>query len=139
MSRQVSLNPKRQILNKMATANPIHQNLINHYTRLLTRWPIDRLRPEERHFQRLLQSRIATEESPSSPSTTSTSSAAEVNAAYLLLDDTFQKQFRLSDRMMKPASDPQHYQNLAKELEEIPDRSWLGRLVKRVQGMVRFR
>ena len=41
--------------------------------------------------------------------------------------------------MMKPASDPMHYEKIARELEEIPDRSWLGRLVKRVQGMVRLK
>jgi cytochrome b pre-mRNA-processing protein 6 len=41
--------------------------------------------------------------------------------------------------MMKPASNPNHYEDLARELEEAPDRTWWGNFVKRVRGMVRMK
>ncbi|EMD00249.1 hypothetical protein BAUCODRAFT_145542 [Baudoinia panamericana UAMH 10762] len=109
------------------------QQVIQHYTRLLTRWPVDRLRPEDRHLQHLLRKRI--EVTP----TSHVDEGREINAAYLLLDNTFTKQYPLPDAMMNPSSNPTHYTDLARELDEAPDRSWWGSLVKRVQGMVRFR
>jgi hypothetical protein len=56
-----------------------------------------------------------------------------------LLDNTFTRQFKLSDKMMRPASDPMHYEKLATELEEAPDRGFFGRLMKRLGGMVRLK
>ncbi len=40
---------------------------------------------------------------------------------------------------MKPQSDPQHYEALAREIEEVPDRTFWGRLKKRLGGMVRMK
>lgn len=40
---------------------------------------------------------------------------------------------------MEPEGNPGYYQKLAKELDEIPDRSWLGNFVKRMQNLVRWR
>ena len=96
-------------------------------------WPIDRLRPEQNHIQNLLRSRIQ------NPPAGAHDEKREVNAAYLLLDNSFGKQYTLSERMMKPASNPNHYTDLARELEEAPDRTWFGNLTRRLQGMVRFR
>jgi cytochrome b pre-mRNA-processing protein 6 len=40
--------------------------------------------------------------------------------------------------MFEPKSNPTYYKDLVKELEEAPNRSWLGRIAKRLSGMVRF-
>ena len=40
---------------------------------------------------------------------------------------------------MKPASDPMHYERLATELEEAPNRGFFGLLMKKLGGMVRLR
>ncbi|KAK3677417.1 hypothetical protein LTR78_002955 [Recurvomyces mirabilis] len=109
------------------------KQLSNHYLRLLNRWPVDRLRPADRHFQKLLQTRL--EQSKTSPNT----DTHEVNAAYLLLDNTFTKQFPLPKAMMNPASAPDMYINLAKELEEAPDRTWWGNFSKRMKNMIRMK
>ena len=109
------------------------QQITQHYSRLLIRWPVDRLRPDQPHFQDLIRKRIAA--APAGQRDES----KEVNAAYLLLDNTFAKQSPLSDRIMKPASNPNHYTDLAKELEEAPDRTWLGNMMKRMSGLIRFR
>jgi len=111
------------------------QQIASHYSRILTRWPLDRLRPEERSFQNLvLKKRIE-----SAPNTSGGQhERKDVNAAYLLLDNVFAKQYPLSDKMMKPASNPDHYIDLTKELEEAPNRTWFGNLMRRMQGIVRF-
>ncbi|KAK0908586.1 hypothetical protein LTR91_022919 [Friedmanniomyces endolithicus] len=108
------------------------RQFIQHYTRILNRWPVDLLRPEERSFQHLLRQRIK------SPPTDSAVAEKEVNAAYLLLDNTYTKQFPLPESLMKPASNPSHYTDLARELDEAPSRTWFGNFAKRLKNMVRF-
>lgn len=108
------------------------QQISQHYSRLLSRWPADRLRPAERHFQRLLQQRI--QEAPVGQRDES----REVNAAYSLLDDAIRKRYLLSESFMRPASKPEHYTALAQELDEAPDRTWFSGWVKRMKNLVRF-
>lgn len=129
MSRQVC---KARKPTRSSLANIQKANIAAHYTRLLRRWPTDRLRPEERTFQRLLQNRIQ------HPAQDTTAAEKECNAAYLLLDNTFTKRFPLSDKIMKPASDPGYYARVEQEVHELPSRSWMGRMAKKLQGMVRF-
>ncbi|KAL8832974.1 MAG: hypothetical protein Q9170_004610 [Blastenia crenularia] len=62
----------------------------------------------------------------------------QVNVLYSLLESRYTKKYPLSDRLMKPLSDPEHYQKLVKELEEAPKRSWFGSLVNRWKGMIRW-
>ena len=106
---------------------------IAHYTRLLRLWPTDRLRPEERHFQRLIQTRIQ------HPPPSDTQVSHEANAGYLLLDNAFTKRYPLSHRMMQPQSDPAFYERLGREIDEAPDRSFFQRMAKKLKGMVRLR
>lgn len=40
---------------------------------------------------------------------------------------------------MRPKSNPAHYTNLLKELEEAPHRTWLGRMKNRLGGLIRFK
>ena len=47
-------------------------------------------------------------------------------------------QYPLSERILKPASSPRYYDELIKELDEAPNRSWFGRLVKRWKGLIRL-
>ena len=39
---------------------------------------------------------------------------------------------------MKPASNPTHYEDLVKELEEAPQRSWLGAKLNSWKGFLRL-
>lgn len=128
MSRQVSPSKPHLVRQSANTSQQISQ----HYSRLLSRWPADRLRPAERHFQRLLQKRI--QEAPAGQRDES----REVNAAYLLLDDALRKRYPLSNSFMHPASKPEHYTALAQELDEAPDRTWLNGWIKRMKNLVRF-
>lgn len=49
-----------------------------------------------------------------------------------------QVQYPLSDGLMKPLSNPEYYENLVKELEEAPKRSFFGRLLNSWKGFVRW-
>ncbi|KAI5361320.1 Putative cytochrome B pre-mRNA-processing protein [Septoria linicola] len=128
------------------------QSIISHYTRLLARWPKDALRPEKTFQQVVLEPRLkaapsappagVTAESITNSGSTSTyarNETDEVNAAYLLLENNFSKQFPPGQRLMQPASNPQHYVNLERELAVLPTRSVFGNFVERLKNMVRFK
>ena len=63
----------------------------------------------------------------------------EMNATQLLLDNALTKRYPLGDATMKPASDPEHYVRIRKEVEEAPDRTFMQRIWKRISGSVRMR
>lgn len=82
----------------------------------------------------------------------------QVNVLYSLLENRYSKkvccisgcvawlcythgslmQYPLSDTLMKPASNPTYYQSLLKELQEAPQRSWIGRMLNSWKGFLRF-
>ncbi|KAF1352003.1 hypothetical protein BDV97DRAFT_397059 [Delphinella strobiligena] len=125
-----------------------------HYTRLLTKWPVDRLRPEI-SFQDVLRKRIAAAptpqinpantaqaEVPSSANVARSTPAAElreINALYSLLENRYSHEFPLSTKMMNPTSMPNHYKDLAAELDQLPGRSRFQSFIKRLSGMVRWK
>ncbi len=47
-------------------------------------------------------------------------------------------QFPTTDTILRPKSNPEYYNNLIKELEEAPTRSWLTRVTNRLKGMIRI-
>jgi hypothetical protein len=51
---------------------------------------------------------------------------------------TWRSQYPLSDRIMKPASNPMYYTGLMKELQEAPKRSWLQSTINKWKGFLRF-
>lgn len=80
----------------------------------------------------------------------------QVNALYSLLENRYQTkvrdgharssfwkltatQYRIAGNLMRPKSNPTHYTDLMKELEEAPNRSWFGRIGKKLGGLIRFR
>ncbi|GAB7352144.1 hypothetical protein MBLNU459_g2634t1 [Dothideomycetes sp. NU459] len=126
-----------------------HQQISKHYTRILSRWPVDQLRPELT-FQNLLKKRIAAAPGPHGAEHNTAQAVIpsprdpaaelrEVNALYLLLDNRYTNEYPVSKSLMRPASNPDHYTNLAKELDEIPSRSRFGNFLRRLQNMVRMK
>ncbi|CAK4034882.1 Hypothetical predicted protein [Lecanosticta acicola] len=107
------------------------QRIAAHYSRLLARWPKDQLRPEKQ-FSSILQQRTQ------KPPVPYRDEEKEVNSAYLLLDNAITKQFPLQEKLLRPASNPEHYEALKRELEELPNRSWLQNFTNRMKRMVRF-
>ncbi|KAF4622790.1 hypothetical protein G7Y89_g14235 [Cudoniella acicularis] len=120
-----------------------------HYLRALSRWPKDPLRPDCQ-FQDIMQKRIDRKFLPSKPkegedkplvapsAINEKAELEQVNALYSLLGNRYTQKYTLSKEFMKPASNPEHYTNLIKELEEAPTRSWWGNVLNRWKGAVRF-
>ena len=55
------------------------------------------------------------------------------------LNDCLVAQHPLSPKMLQPASNPKYYDDLIKELDEAPRRSWLQSKIKKLRGMIRLR
>uniref|UniRef100_A0A0B7K6G5 Uncharacterized protein n=1 Tax=Bionectria ochroleuca TaxID=29856 RepID=A0A0B7K6G5_BIOOC len=46
--------------------------------------------------------------------------------------------YKLSGQMLKPTSQPTYFDDLIREIEEAPKRTWFERLGKRLSGMIRL-
>jgi len=121
-----------------------------HYLRALSRWPKDSLRPECQ-FQDAMRRRIDRRFLPaSSPDTPNGAQAVanspiderleleQVNAIYSLLENRYSRNYPITGSLMKPTSNPNHYTDLIKELEQAPERSLFGRMINRWKGFLRF-
>lgn len=47
-------------------------------------------------------------------------------------------QYKLKGPMLEPKSQPTYFEDLVREIEEAPKRTWLERLGKRLSGMIRL-
>ncbi|KAL3491628.1 hypothetical protein BJX62DRAFT_204717 [Aspergillus germanicus] len=117
-------------------ARPAAQIRITH---LLKHWPADPIRPASVSVHTYLQSHLTPSAHPSKDSTTSRKiSESSLNALSSLLEDRYARRYPLSPKLRRPASNPDHYDNLIREFEEAPSRDWLGRLWKRLSGQFRL-
>ncbi|KAK0724882.1 hypothetical protein B0H67DRAFT_598340 [Lasiosphaeris hirsuta] len=114
------------------------------FSRALQRWPKDTLRPDCQ-LQDVLAKRMATGEVlPPSLFARSAGAKAEaemrqVNALYALLGNRYSLKYKLSDKIMRPRSNPTYYTDLLVEIEEAPNRTWFNRIAKKFGGMFRLR
>ncbi|KAK6377456.1 hypothetical protein LTR64_000838 [Lithohypha guttulata] len=133
------------------------QIALRHWQRIISRWPIDKVRPEAVSFQALMKKRLERYQNPSSANTITKVQGTEANAApinltwnenremkqtnvlYALLENRFQKESPLPDRLRYPASEVNHYDMIIKESERAPSRSFLDKLTNRLKGMIRLR
>ena len=58
---------------------------------------------------------------------------------YSCADLYWSEQYPLSDKIMKPASNPDYYEDLVRELDAAPTRSRLEALWTRWKGIIRFK
>lgn len=109
--------------------------------RAVAHWPHDALRPTAQ-LGAVLAGRLHEQ-------TTSKASKAlseqESNAVLSLLTNKFAHKYALppqgeslSGGIMTPRSNPGYYKALLKDLEEIPDRTWLQKLGIRLRGLIRL-
>ncbi|KAF2011758.1 hypothetical protein BU24DRAFT_426856 [Aaosphaeria arxii CBS 175.79] len=135
------------------TSHPTHFNMsgtkqiINHYTRILSLWPKDPLRPAQ-PFTNAIEHRAvplgvtplpkpspSSKDAPSSSSTQTPPAAApstlnadaelaNINALYSLLGNRYSNLNKLSPGVLKPTSNPEYYDRLMREIERAPTKSW---------------
>ncbi|KAH8701878.1 hypothetical protein BGW36DRAFT_371755 [Talaromyces proteolyticus] len=110
------------------------QTLSARITQLIKQWPSDHVRPESVSIQHYLRTRL-----PKADGGSPTISESSVNALTSLLNNRYSKQYPLPQKLRYPASNPEHYDVLIREFEEAPNRSWLGRLQKRLSGVLRLK
>lgn len=73
------------------------------------------------------------------PKFSETKELQQVQALNSLLENRYSRAYPLPISMRKPASNPSHYDDVLKELEEAPSRSWFASLKKTMEGKFRFR
>ncbi|KAG4439397.1 hypothetical protein IFR05_005146 [Cadophora sp. M221] len=121
-----------------------------HYIRALSRWPVDNLRPDCQ-FPQIMRKRLEQRFPPASSQTTPSAAQAvasspidekleleQANVLYSLLENRYARKYPLKGSLMSPKSNPNHYTNLIRELEEAPRSSWVERTIKRWKGFLRF-
>jgi len=118
---------------------------------------VDKVRPENVSFQKVMQQRIQRYEQPLSASAAAENVQAgeatpkapasldenkemkQTNVLYSLLDDRLARQYPIPSSLRTPASNPTHYDDLIREMEEAPTRSWFANFSQRVKGTLRFK
>ncbi|KXX81285.1 Cytochrome B pre-mRNA-processing protein 6 [Madurella mycetomatis] len=110
-----------------------------HLQGVLHRWPKDPLRPNCQ-LQDVLARRLG--KGALTPAVRGTGQGQadlkQTNALYSLLEDRYKNKYRAAAKMFEPESNPAYYKELIKELEEAPNRSFFGRIAKRLSGMIRL-
>ncbi|KIW69724.1 hypothetical protein PV04_05584 [Phialophora macrospora] len=135
----------------MAANNSV---IFKHWARIIKQWPVDRVRPAHVHFQKVMQSRLQKLQNPAAAATNVKSNDAQaipvepfneetelrqVNALYALLENRFEKEYPIPQRVRHPRSSVSHFDDLIKELDEAPGRSWFTNVWNRLKGSVRLR
>ena len=125
------------------------QIVAKHYTRILSLWPKDLLRPNA-PFTRPIEHRATPygvtpispplEDAETRKSTATTTGATvqpapkkpstpqaelpQINALYSLLENRYSNKYPVSAAVLKPVSNPDHYDRLMEEIEKAPRKSW---------------
>ncbi|KAF2660622.1 hypothetical protein K491DRAFT_711528 [Lophiostoma macrostomum CBS 122681] len=116
-------------------------SIAKRYTRLLSLWPKDLLRPTQ-PFTKAIEYRAvpygveplpapkdapAKDAKPAVPRTPNADSKAElanINALYSLLENRYSKRYVMSPDVLKPKSRPEHYERLMEEIKNAPNKTW---------------
>ncbi|KAL2072250.1 hypothetical protein VTL71DRAFT_11593 [Oculimacula yallundae] len=123
-----------------------------HSIRALSRWPADSLRPDCQ-FPIVMRKALEARFPPTSTNASKTPGASEnvamsgldeqlelerANVLYALVENRFSRKYPITGSLMTPKSNPNHYTNLIRELDEAPRSSWIERTIKRWKGFLRF-
>lgn len=117
------------------------------YDAILAAWPKDPLRPASVSVQTAIRNHlspyISTEPSTNASVPTSEWNEAhelgQANALQRLVDNKYQTKYPVPESIRRPASQPSYYDDLLRELDEAPKRSWLGSMVNSWKGFLRVR
>ncbi|PHH79954.1 hypothetical protein CDD82_2057 [Ophiocordyceps australis] len=106
------------------------------YTDALTKWPKQNLRPDLQ-FQDIMRDAVQDRFREYHPSMEA-DELLKARALQFLLQDKFKNEYSLKGPMLEPRSQPTYFDDLMREIEEAPKRTWLGRLGKKLTGMIRL-
>ncbi|KAH7317152.1 hypothetical protein B0I35DRAFT_479919 [Stachybotrys elegans] len=106
------------------------------YADVFARWPKQDLRPDWQ-LQDVLRKAVD-ERYPQFNAAAEREELLKARALQFLEQGRFQKRYKLQGSMLKPKSHPTYFEDLLREIEEAPKRSWFERLGKRLSGMIRL-
>ncbi|KAK3179921.1 hypothetical protein K4F52_008664 [Lecanicillium sp. MT-2017a] len=106
------------------------------YSDVFAKWPKQDLRPDYQ-FQDVLGKVVDARFQNYKPSM-EPEEVMKARALQFLAQDKLMNRYKLKGPMLEPKSQPTYFEDLVREIEEAPKRSWLERLGKRLSGMVRL-
>ncbi|KAI5460359.1 hypothetical protein BGZ63DRAFT_246385 [Mariannaea sp. PMI_226] len=106
------------------------------YQEVFSRWPQQALRPD--HQLQDVLAKAVNERYQHYKPTMEAEELSKAKALQFLLQDRYNDRFQLKGRLLEPKSQPSYFEDLIREIEEAPNRSWLERVGKRLSGMIRF-
>ncbi|RDA89429.1 hypothetical protein CP532_6220 [Ophiocordyceps camponoti-leonardi (nom. inval.)] len=114
------------------------------YADALAQWPTQALRPDYQ-FQDVLRKAVDERFQSYRPSMEA-EEVQRARALQFLIQNKFRDKarellnwYKLRGPMLEPKSQPTYFADLVHEIDEAPKRSWLGRLGKRLAGLIRLR
>lgn len=130
---------------------------MKHWSRIIQKWPVDKVRPETVSFQHLMKKRLDKYQNPGKaaesakiqgneanvqPVNLTWNEAKEMkqaNALYSLLENRYQHSTPLPERLRFPASSVNHYDQIVAESERAPSRGFITKMQDKVKGMFRLK
>ncbi|KFH45660.1 hypothetical protein ACRE_035490 [Hapsidospora chrysogenum ATCC 11550] len=113
------------------------------YTEALAKWPKQALRPDYQ-LQDVIRPGIEARYKDYKPSMEA-EELFKARSLQVLQQNRFMDraadsngQYKLKGPMLEPDSQPTYFEDLLREIEEAPKRTWLERVGKRLSGMIRL-
>ncbi|KAL7926993.1 hypothetical protein ACQKWADRAFT_279231 [Trichoderma austrokoningii] len=106
------------------------------YSDVFAKWPKQDLRPDYQ-FQDVL-AKVVDERFKNYKPSTESEELLKARALQFLVQNKFRDRYKLKGPMLEPKSQPTYFEDLVREIEEAPKRTWLERLGKRLSGMIRL-
>ncbi|KAK1254786.1 hypothetical protein MKX08_008781 [Trichoderma sp. CBMAI-0020] len=106
------------------------------YSDVFAKWPKQDLRPDYQ-FQDVL-AKVVDERFKTYNPATESEELLKARALQFLVQNKFRDRYKLKGPMLEPKSQPRYFEDLVREIEEAPKRTWLERLGKRLSGMIRL-
>ncbi|KAK5081404.1 hypothetical protein LTR70_000976 [Exophiala xenobiotica] len=130
---------------------------LKHWSRIISRWPVDKVRPESVSFQTLMRKRLEKYQNPAKAAEAAKVKGNEyniraadltwdeakemkqANALYALFENRFAKDAPFPKKLRFPESQPTHYDDIITESERAPSRGFLTKMTDKLKGMIRLR
>ncbi|KAL7796716.1 hypothetical protein V8C34DRAFT_284918 [Trichoderma compactum] len=106
------------------------------YSDVFAKWPKQDLRPDYQ-FQDVL-AKVVDERFNNYKPSIEPEELLKARALQFLVQNKFRDRYKLKGPMLEPKSQPTYFEDLVREIEEAPKRTWLERLGKRLSGMIRL-
>lgn len=128
------LKADRDVVQQSLSARMLQSQITN----IVKRWPADPVRPASVSVQAYLESCLPLQGSKDGAVPKARISQASLDAMFGLLRNRYLQRYPLPAKLRRPASNPDYYENVMREFQEAPNRSFMEKIKKRLAGMFRL-